>query len=193
MAGAGGGWQPAPGRPAARPAVNIAVAVSVLAAGAGLVGAGVAWAPSRDAVRAISRGAQLYAAECAGCHGARLADAGTWTRPDVRRPWSAPSLGRAGHAWQHSDAELAATVAHGGGGTAAPGDPLGMPAFAERLGHGDIDAILAYVKSGWPRDARAYQAALSRGGKEVLAALLRDPAWVFPGQCPPSSDAAESR
>ncbi len=189
-AGASRGSRPEPTRPVARPAFNIAVTASVLAAGVGLVGAGVAWAPSRDAVRAISRGAQIYAAECAGCHGGWLAV--RW-RPDIQNPPSAPSLGMAGHAWQHSDAELAAIVAHGTGSVALPGKAPGMPAFAGRFGRSDIDALLAYVKNGWPRSARTHQAALSRGGEEALAALLRDPAWVFPGQCLPPPGATGGR
>ena len=42
-----------------------------MAAGAGLVGLGLARAPRGDA-QAVARGARIYAAECAACHGARL-------------------------------------------------------------------------------------------------------------------------
>ena len=111
--------------------------------------------------------------------------------PDARRPRAAPSLGQAGHAWQHSDAELADIVGHGIGSVAPPGDTPGMPAFAGRLDRSDVDAILAFVKSRWPRSARTYQAALSQGGEKAWAALLRDPAWVFPGQCLPPSAATD--
>lgn len=188
---AGGGSRPTP--PAFRQASTIAIAASVLAVGTGLVGTGVAWAPSRDAVRAISKGAQLYAAECAGCHGGRLEGWDLRAGPDVRGPRAAPSLGQAGHAWQHSDAELAAIVGHGTGSVAPPGDTPGMLAFAERLDRSDIDAILAFVKSGWSRSARTYQAALSQGGETAWATLLRDPAWVFPGQCRPPSAATDGQ
>ena len=182
-AGTGGGSRPT--RPVASLAL-FATAASVLAAGLGLVGAGVAWAPSPGAVRAVSRGAQLYAAECARCHGARLEGWDPRTRPDARTSRSAPSLGQAGHAWRHSDAELAAIMARGR-------KEAGMPAFAERLGRDGIDAVLAYVKSGWPGSARAYQAALGSGGDVALAAWLRDPDWVFAGQCLPVPDAADGR
>ena len=67
-----------------------------------------------------------------------------------------------------------------------------MPAFAGRLGRGEIDAVLAYVKSRWPDSLRARQAALNPGG-EALATLLRDPASVFPGQCLPSPAATGTR
>lgn len=174
--------------------VSVAVAISALVAGTGLIGASMAWAPPRDRTQVISRGTQLYAAECAACHGARLEAraAGTQLEDVYGPPW-APSLGAAGHAWRHSDAELAAIVAQGVGGAVPPSSTAGMPAFAGRLDHGEIDAILAYVKSGWPGNVRAYQAALVPDGGETLVALLRDPVWVFPGQCLSPPAAADSR
>ena len=74
-------------------------------------------------------------------------------------------------------------VARGTSGAAAAGDAPGMPAFAGRLSRDEISAVLAHVKSRWPAGVRAYQAALNRDGGEALAALLRDPAWTFPGEC----------
>ncbi len=67
-----------------------------------------------------------------------------------------------------------------------------MPAFAERLGGREIDAILAYVKSRWPASVRAYQATLNPDGGETLADLLRDPTWTFPSQCLAPPAATES-
>ena len=106
----------------------------------------------------------------------------------------APPLSADGHAWRHSDAELAAIVAHGAGGGAVPGGaPGGMPAFADRLGSDEIGAVLAHVKSRWPAGTRAYQAALNQGGGETLAGLLRDPTWTFPGECLPAPAGALER
>ena len=169
-------------------------AASALAAGAALVGAGVAWAPPREgSTQVLLRGAEVYAAECAGCHGARLEGQAVRTRPDsALAAASAPPLGMAGHAWRHSDAELADIVAHGKP-SAAAGDEQGMPAFAGRLGPGEIGAVLAHVKSRWPAGIRAYQASLNPGGGEALAALLRDPAWTFPGECLPAPAEAVER
>ena len=96
-------------------------------------------------------------------------------------PSSAPPRGATGHAWRHSDAELADIVARGT--PTAAGRERGMPAFAGRLGPDEIGAVLAHVKSRWPAGIRAYQAALDRDGGEALAALLRDPTWTFPGEC----------
>ncbi len=178
------GPRKAPARRLAGPVFGVAAAVSALAAGAALVGAGVAWAPPREgSTQVLLRGAEVYAAECAGCHGARLegraARLGSGGAPGSP---PAPPLGASGHAWRHSDAELAAIVARGTPG-AAVGRERGMPAFAGRLGPDGIEAVLMHVKSRWPAGIRAYQAALNPGGGEVLAALLRDPAWTFPSEC----------
>ena len=176
-AAASQGPQPASARPVAGLAFSVAVAASALAAGVGLVGAGLAWEPSHGNAQALSRGAQVYAAECASCHGTRLEGG------------AAPPLGATGHAWRHSDAELAGIVVRGTAGAGLPGVQAGMPAFAERLDRGEIDAVLAYVRSRWPANVHAYQATLNPGGAPAPSALLRDPAWTFPAQClsPPAT------
>ena len=38
----------------------------------------------------------------------------------------------------------------------------GMPAFGDTLSAEEIDAILAFIKSGWPADLRRHQAKASR-------------------------------
>ena len=174
--------QPSPtGTP--RPALGVAAAGLALAAGAGLVSAAIAWTPPRSSPQALARGAQLYAAECASCHGSGLGGQAALNPPDVAAS-SPPPLGASGHAWQHSDAELVAIVARGVGAARPPGS-LNMPAFAQRLGSDEIDAILAYVKSRWPAGLSAYQATLNPNGGKALATLLRDPTWSFPNGCLP--------
>ena len=167
---------PAPSVPSLT--LSVAAAALALASGAGLVWAGIARTPAYSSPRVIARGAQLYAAECASCHGDGL-DGRTAQVSGIR----APPLGASGHAWQHSDAELRAIVARGIGAAVLPNEQPGMPAFAERLGRDETDAVLAYVKSRWPAGVSAYQATLNPNGGKGLAALLRDPAWAFPMQC----------
>lgn len=164
-------------------AFALAIAGSALASGAGLVVAGMTWSLSRDGCHVTSRGAQLYAAECAGCHGARLEGQTMRAQADRPVPLPAPSLGAAGHAWRHSDAELAAIVASGTAAAVSMSNVPTMPAFEERLGRDDVHAILAYIKSRWPASIRAYQQSLNPGQDEPLTASLDDPAWTFPGQC----------
>ena len=165
------------------PAFSVAVAVAALAGGFGLVGAGVAWPKPRGADVAVYRGAELYASECASCHGALFEGLAKPTQPTATLPPPAPPLGVTGHAWRHSDAELAAIIAEGMGDPAPPSGTPGMPAFAELLGHSEIAAILKYVKSRWSASTRAYQATLNQDGEEELAAKVHDPTWLFPSQC----------
>ncbi len=180
---------PAPARSAPRLAASVAAAALALAAGAGLVWAGVAWTPPHRSLQTISRGAQLYAANCVGCHGAGLEGRAAPTTPGAQT--LPPPLGANGHAWQHSDAELNAIVARGIGAAALAAERPSMPAFAERLGADGIDAVLEYVKSRWPAGVSAYQAALNPNGGNALAALLRNPAWSFPNQCLPPPAVAD--
>lgn len=177
---------PAPARSAPRLGASVAAAALALASGAGLVWAGIAWTPHRSP-QAIARGAQLYAANCVGCHGAGLEGRAAPTTPGAQT--LPPPLGASGHAWQHSDAELNAIVARGIGAAALAAEQPGMPGFAERLGADGIDAVLEYVKSRWPDGVSAYQAALNPNAGNAVAVLLRNPAWSFPNQCllPPTA------
>ena len=143
----------------------VLAAAAAVALGGGLVTAGVASMPPRDDAAAMRIGGSLYAAECAGCHGAGL-EGGA----------GRPALGAGGHAWRHADAELAAII---GGGVERAGAQA-MPGFAGRLGGGEIGAVIAFLKAGWPPSLRAAQASLA-GGR--AASRPSDPGWTFPAQC----------
>jgi mono/diheme cytochrome c family protein len=92
----------------------------------------------------------------------------------------APPHDPSGHTWQHSDAELYRLVADSVYPFAAPGYHSAMPAFAGRLSHAEIEAVLAYIKSTWPPGIRAYQAAQNPDGPP-LTNLPGD--WHFPATC----------
>ncbi len=70
-----------------------------------------------------------------------------------------------------------------------------MPAFAERLSHDEIRAVVVYVKSRWPISLRVHQAALNAGQGQTLAELLRDPTATLPSTCglPPAVATAPER
>jgi len=139
----------------AGPGVCGAAAV-VLAFAAGAVGAGEIEAGE------IEAGRTLYAQQCAACHGADLEGAPDWQRrgPDGRFP--APPHDATGHTWHHDDAMLFDYTRRGG---QAFLDDLGvafdsgMPAFGEILTDAEIGAILAFIRSTWPEEMRAFQAA----------------------------------
>jgi S-disulfanyl-L-cysteine oxidoreductase SoxD len=103
----------------------------------------------------VSRGQEVYVTYCAVCHGANLEGQPEWrTRlPSGRLP--APPHDESGHTWHHPDAQLVDIVKNGlvPGRTAPPNYQSDMPAYREILQDTDIVAVLAYIKSSWPREA----------------------------------------
>jgi mono/diheme cytochrome c family protein len=71
--------------------------------------------------------AELYAANCARCHG------------DELEGGIGPALGPGGHAHGHSDAELIAIVTDG---------KNDMPAFADKLTEQQISDLIAFIRGG---------------------------------------------
>lgn len=109
----------------------------------------------------IDLGRALYGQHCAVCHGADLEGAPDWRQsgPDGRFP--APPHDETGHTWHHGDAMLFDYTRRGG---QAYLDDLGvkfdsgMPAFGDILSDAEIEAILAFIRSTWPDELRAFQA-----------------------------------
>ena len=91
-------------------------------------------------------------ANCSACHGVVGEGQPDWhiARPDGTLP--APPLNGEGHTWHHADG-LLYRIVKGGGQTLE--DPRvsnfksGMPAFGEQLTHGEIIAVLEYLKTLW--------------------------------------------
>lgn len=106
-------------------------------------------------------GRDLYGQHCAACHGADLEGATDWRQrgPDGRFP--APPHDETGHTWHHGDAMLFDYTRRGG---QAFLDDLGvkfdsgMPAFGDILSDAEVEAILAFIRSTWPEEMRAFQA-----------------------------------
>jgi mono/diheme cytochrome c family protein len=112
-----------------------------------------------DDARQVARGHAVYAQYCAACHGARLEGQPQWQDklPSGRMP--APPHDASGHTWHHPDAVLFGITKHGllPGKYAPPGYQSDMPAFAGVLSDDEIWAVLAYIKSSWPKDIQKAQ------------------------------------
>ena len=159
----------------------VAIAALTGAIGCGAVIAAVLHsAPDRDEAIRLRIGVQVYAGECASCHGAHLEGQPDWQRPGPDGLLPAPPHDATGHTWQHSDAELTDLVAHGVANVAPPGYRSGMPAYEGRLAPFEIEAVIAYIRAQWPPGVRAYQAAQNPGGPP-LTNLSGD--WRFPVTC----------
>ena len=130
------------------------------------------------------RGAALYAAECAGCHGTRLEGQPRWWQVTQEGRLPAPPLDASGHVWQHSDAELLDIIVNGMANVAGPDYRSDMPAFGSRLNRSDMQAVLTFIKAQWPVGMRAVQAVLNPGSEAALVELLdQDGDWTFPPDC----------
>jgi len=107
-----------------------------------------------------SRGAQVYQVSCAGCHGG--ATGGTITDQP-------PKHNASGHTWQHADCELIEVVRAGMIPSVTAKRPPGaapqasaMPAFVGRLDDDDVRDVIAYIKTMWTDDQRAFQRQVTR-------------------------------
>lgn len=139
--------------------LGAAVALAALArAGDPIAEAGgVTFLGERVTHEQIALGQEVYATNCASCHGANLEGQPDWKRrlPNGRMP--APPHDETGHTWHHADRQLF-TITKRGVGAIVPGYASDMPAFEGVLSDAEIAAVLAYVKSTWPERQRTFQA-----------------------------------
>lgn len=108
---------------------------------------------------AVAVGGKLYAAHCAACHGEFLEGEPDWKTPREDGSLPAPPHDQSGHTWHHGDELLFNYTKKGGAAIAPAGFNSGMPGFADTLKDAEIWDILAFIKSTWPEDIRAAQAA----------------------------------
>ena len=109
----------------------------------------------------ITRGKIAYENNCVSCHMGNLAGAENWKGVDEDGHRKAPPLNGAGHTWHHDDKTLHAIIKNGL--TKLVKDYKGkMMGFEEKLSDKEIDSILAYIKSYWPKDKYDHQINLSK-------------------------------
>ena len=109
------------------------------------------------AVPAPLTGRELFAANCAACHGAEGEGQPNWHIANDDGSLPAPPLNGDGHTWHHADGLLYRVVSQGGAQFESPNDPSfksAMPAFEDRLSHEEIIAVLTYIKSLWGNKVR---------------------------------------
>lgn len=93
----------------------------------------------------VSRGARLYQANCAECHGSEGQGAPNWRERDADGMFPPPPLNGTGHAWHHPKRMLHYVIANG-----SPGGQGKMPAWGDKLDDEQIDAIIEWFMSQWP-------------------------------------------
>jgi len=94
---------------------------------------------------------------CAECHGTQGEGQPNWKRPNAEGVYPAPPHDSSGHTWHHADDLLLAIIAKGG---TMP--KTQMPAFGATLTEAEMQLVLAYIKTFWGREERAFQEQVTR-------------------------------
>ncbi len=118
-----------------------------------------------DAVDIVA-GEDLYAENCASCHGANLEGQENWQTPGEDGRVPAPPHDQTGHTWHHADQVIFEYTKLGGQAVMAQKGMAfdsGMPGFGKQLSDQDIWNILGFVKSTWPQRIRETQAIRTEG------------------------------
>lgn len=143
--------------------------IAAVAAVVVLAGLGGGWEYHRRSTRDIdpddadqvARGAAIYAAQCARCHGAHLQGEPDWQRRKPNGELPAPPHDASGHTWHHPNDYLFAVTKHGMARFAPPDYKSAMPSYVGILTDAEIRAVIAFIQSNWPPEIRARQAAIS--------------------------------
>lgn len=138
---------------------------AVLAVGAALVLSACDRQPAATGVtlrtddpQVLAQGRAIYAAQCAGCHGASLQGQPNWRERDASGRLPAPPHDTSGHTWHHPDQVLFDLVKYGVAKAAhLPGYDSAMPAYEGKLSDAEIVAVLAWIRSQWPGEVRKLQ------------------------------------
>lgn len=148
------------------------VAIGALVVAIGGAGAYLAPRGGQESARIgfdLAAGEAIYAENCQSCHGAKLEGQPDWRsrQPNGRLP--APPHDASGHTWHHPDGMLHAFVKYGPAKLVGQGYESDMPGFGGVLTDEQIATVLAYIKSRWPDEIKARQAAITeqaraRGG-----------------------------
>ncbi len=110
-----------------------------------------------DDPKTVAQGAEIYAAECAACHGADLEGQSDWRVRGSNGRLPAPPHDATGHTWHHDGETLFRLTKYGI--AEMIGDPdyaSTMPAYEGVLTDDEILAVLGYIKSTWPAEIRAH-------------------------------------
>jgi len=112
----------------------------------------------------IRIGAELYAENCAACHGGALEGAEDWQDNNEDGTYKPPPHDDSGHTWHHSDKVLFEYTKLGGEELFKdfPDIISAMPSFGSTLSDEEIWSVLAFIKASWSEEMRASQAMASQ-------------------------------
>lgn len=115
----------------------------------------------------LNRGKMIYQKFCSRCHGKNLEGHPNWRVRKADGKLPAPPQDGSGHTWHHPDELLLGIIKKG---IVPPYGPenykTDMPAWGSTLSDDDIWAVLAYIKSQWPDEARKIQSDINASSKK---------------------------
>ena len=97
----------------------------------------------------VALGEQVYAQNCASCHGAKLEGQANWRQRGLNGYMPAPPHDETGHTWHHPDSYLFTMTKYGIEKMIGKPYPNNMPAYEDKLTDEEILAVLSYIKSTW--------------------------------------------
>lgn len=104
-----------------------------------------------DNPQAIAIGQEIYAENCASCHGANLEGQGNWRERDDDGYLPAPPHDPSGHTWHHPDEQLFMITKYGTEAMIGGDYKSRMAGYEGVLDDMEILAVLAFIKSTWPK------------------------------------------
>src|SRR5210317_1581991 len=104
----------------------------------------------------IAKGKIAYENNCVSCHQINLAGANNWKELDEDGHRKAPPLNGGGHTWHHDDKTHHGIIKYGLAKLVKNYQGK-MAGFEDVLNDDEIDNVLAYIKSYWPKDKYQYQ------------------------------------
>jgi mono/diheme cytochrome c family protein len=106
----------------------------------------------------LRQGAEIYAQNCAVCHGANLEGEPDWQSGNPDGTLKAPPHDASGHTWHHPDDLLFRITKYGTAKAAGLENFVSnMPAFEGILSDREIFAVLTWIKAQWPKEIRERQ------------------------------------
>ena len=93
----------------------------------------------------VTRGALVYAENCAECHGRNGEGTKNWRQRNEDGKFPPPPINGTAHAWHHPIRVLGTQIKFG-----APGGLGSMPGFADKLTDQQIVDVIAWFQDKWP-------------------------------------------
>lgn len=137
--------------------ILMTVAIVLTSSACSLAGESAVIAPAAQDSDLYRLGQTVYNTQCASCHGVN--GEGQFPNAPLERDstgrYGAPPHDDTGHTWHHDDDLIRRIIREGG-----MGDPVNfyvMPALGSTLSEGEIEAVIAYIKTMWTPEQQARQ------------------------------------